>query len=94
LESFRAYLSVTDVSDLCDSMTLERKTFFPFFEEGKLCGFQTICASETLFFFKPHRRNGRVLPVLLIVWYPSVKLRSKICEQLVCGALNCHSYCS
>lgn len=36
-------------------MTLERKTFSSFFEVGKLCGFQTVCTSETFFFFKPHR---------------------------------------
>lgn len=38
------------VSDLCGSMTLERKTFSSFFEVGRLCGFRTVCTSETSFF--------------------------------------------
>lgn len=55
------------------------------FEVGKLCGFQTIYTSEI--FFNVHRSNGRILPVHLIAWCPSVELRSRIFEQLACGTL-------
>lgn len=56
LESYKC------ASDLCSAMTRDREAFSSFFEVGKLCGFQTIHTSET-FFFKPHRSNGRVLPI-------------------------------